>query len=298
MVNDLSDEDKALFARLNAIKPSHVSIESSNSNTLAPLRSESEDTPEDLIARFQKIHGREIPQQEIDNSPQRLSVDGRPESPTVEELLADIGPEEQYTIDDSEMKEAQDLLSEAKAVLPTQKSKATVGIATTPATDDIERPPPPEPPKSEIDEDTEANTTLQRILDEVEQENEAEPQAPPPTRSDATPGLAPAVQPDSFASLQFPSIPDSAFDAFTMPSAPTTAPQAKAKARLSGATDEEIESWCIICCADASVQCFGCDKELYCWGCWREGHMGESAGPEQRGHVWERWSKQKANRGR
>lgn len=35
---------------------------------------------------------------------------------------------------------------------------------------------------------------------------------------------------------------------------------------------EEQERWCCICVEDAEVKCLGCDGDLYCKRCWREGH--------------------------
>jgi len=49
-------------------------------------------------------------------------------------------------------------------------------------------------------------------------------------------------------------------------------------------TDEEIESWCVICNEDATVRCLGCDGDLYCQACWDEGHRGKDAGFEERTH--------------
>lgn len=49
-------------------------------------------------------------------------------------------------------------------------------------------------------------------------------------------------------------------------------------------TDEEIDSWCIICNGDATVRCLGCDGDLYCQKCWDEGHRGADAGYEEKMH--------------
>ena len=298
MANKLSDEDKTLLDRFNALKPSVMSHMCLNTNPLVPMHSESEDTPEDLIARLRQLHGRRASQKDTGITPENPSVDDRPASPTIEELLADIPLDEQYKVDDSEVKEAQDLLLEAKAALPPHEpaSKPSSRIETLGDTQDHEQ---EDLSNKESNEDAEAVVALQNILNEAEQKYEEEPPVPPPTRSDIKAGAVSA--PDSFASLQFPSVPDDAFDSLDMPSAPTNTPgipQAKARAGLASATDEEIDSWCIICCADASVQCFGCGKDLYCWGCWREGHIGEGAGLEEKSHLWERWSKNKAKRGR
>ena len=49
-------------------------------------------------------------------------------------------------------------------------------------------------------------------------------------------------------------------------------------------TDEEIDSWCVICNEDATVRCLGCDGDLYCQACWDEGHRGKDVGFEERTH--------------
>ena len=58
-------------------------------------------------------------------------------------------------------------------------------------------------------------------------------------------------------------------------------------------TDEDIDSWCVICQEDATVVCRGCDGDLYCASCWKEGHMGPDAGIEERGHKWSKYKRLK-----
>ena len=78
-----------------------------------------------------------------------------------------------------------------------------------------------------------------------------------------------------FAGLSLPSVP------ITMKSNKSPKPAAKPKL---GYTDEEIDTWCIICSDDATLSCIGCDGDLYCTNCWMEGHRGEDAGIEERRH--------------
>jgi hypothetical protein len=48
--------------------------------------------------------------------------------------------------------------------------------------------------------------------------------------------------------------------------------------------DEDDSHWCVICCDDATIKCLGCDGDLYCKACWKEGHRSEDAGMEERMH--------------
>jgi hypothetical protein len=48
--------------------------------------------------------------------------------------------------------------------------------------------------------------------------------------------------------------------------------------------DDDDSTWCVICCDDATIKCLGCDGDLYCSNCWREGHRSEDAGLEERTH--------------
>ncbi|PQE33316.1 Zinc fyve domain containing protein [Rutstroemia sp. NJR-2017a WRK4] len=80
-----------------------------------------------------------------------------------------------------------------------------------------------------------------------------------------------------------------------LPSAPTAKPVSKAAEPvirgLKKYTDDEIEAWCIICQDDATVECAGCEGDLYCARCWKEGHMGPDAGYEFKRHQWKKYVK-------
>lgn len=76
-------------------------------------------------------------------------------------------------------------------------------------------------------------------------------------------------------------------DKLGLPSVPTFKPSSKpVKTTSKGYTDEEIDSWCIICQDDATIKCMGCDGDLYCANCWKEGHMGPDVGWEEKRHKW------------
>ena len=77
-----------------------------------------------------------------------------------------------------------------------------------------------------------------------------------------------------------------------LPSAPTFKPIDKpVKGASKMFTDDEIEAWCIICQDDATVKCIGCDGDLYCAKCWKEGHMGPDVGWEEKRHKWTKFKK-------
>jgi hypothetical protein len=82
------------------------------------------------------------------------------------------------------------------------------------------------------------------------------------------------------------------FASLSLPSVPKTAPQRKAS-NLPKHTDEEVESWCIICLDDATLKCLGCEGDLYCVNCWKEGHRGPDAGLEERRHRAVAFTKKK-----
>ncbi|KAF5871839.1 putative zinc fyve domain containing protein [Botrytis fragariae] len=81
-----------------------------------------------------------------------------------------------------------------------------------------------------------------------------------------------------------------------LPSAPTTKPVDKTAKETKGKglkkyTNEEMDTWCIICQDDATIQCVGCEGDLYCARCWKEGHMGVDAGWEFKRHQWRKWER-------
>ncbi|KAK7743512.1 hypothetical protein SLS53_004046 [Cytospora paraplurivora] len=81
-------------------------------------------------------------------------------------------------------------------------------------------------------------------------------------------------------------------DMFGLPSAPTFQPEdhpVPGVIKKPGYTDEDQKTWCIVCLEDATVRCLGCEGDVYCARCWREYHVGPSAGYDERGHQWEKF---------
>jgi hypothetical protein len=264
---------------------------------------------------------------------------------TLDELLADLGPEDQWTLNPDDPKDIQKLLNEAKSALPRDEAP--------PANEPVDRPgndarnpdnqyltrdldlsafalddgweDGDKPRNANLeDESREAQDIVARLLDEVNlerhnevKEEEDTSEAPKeeakdgensegglslPSAPSALPELPPETEP-SRKSLDFESDIAARMAALKglgstnelgLPSAPTFKPADKpTKEVVKKFTDDEIDSWCIICQDDATVQCDGCDGDLYCANCWKEGHMGPDVGREERSHRWSKYRKPK-----
>lgn len=84
----------------------------------------------------------------------------------------------------------------------------------------------------------------------------------------------------------------SASDSLDLPSVPTFHPAdrkpkpsrgAKPAGRM-GFTDEDMETWCVVCLEDGTLICPGCEDDVYCQRCWYEMHRGPAAGYEETLH--------------
>ena len=290
-----SAEDDTLLARLNALKQTKISLASNPLLSSTAVEDGTDDSPEDLIARFQRLHGRGTSARKHLDSPPHISPeDDDPPSPTIDELLAQLGEEKEHELDRSELVEARNLLTEAKNALPTDpKSITEPGSKEQPNGNGIL---PHDPPPTELDEDAEAEEALQRILDEAgEEDPEEEKGKEVPTTGNAQSTNSSATHDEppftSSSAPQFPTPPESNFDTLDLPAPPSTAPIRQTKPKAKPISDQEIETWCIICCNNANVRCLGCDNDLYCWGCWRKGHTGEDASLEEKQHAWETYKK-------
>ncbi|KAI4171432.1 MAG: hypothetical protein LQ343_004288 [Gyalolechia ehrenbergii] len=304
MDNSPTNHDQSLLDRLNALKKSSISFNTSASDAA------------DLSARFQKLNAsRTITPDELVQSvaDAPTDIEDNPPSPTVEELLADLGPDEQWQLDRDEHSQIRSLLEEAGRALPTREEGEGEGGNGAAFGDNPKNPrvlneemrsskrqwmdEEEEEEEREKGEEEEAAFHLQRILDELALEDT--PSTPLESRSNTNPApsssaldLLPPVPttvphppPSSIpatTTTTIPYLPSVPSTIDPLPSAPSTTPSSGKQTY----TNAEIDSWCIICCDDAAVRCTGCAGDLYCWACWREGHCGEGAGMEERGHGW------------
>ena len=133
---------------------------------------------------------------------------------------------------------------------------------------------------------------LAQLFKEASREKELSPDSPAPVaevESDLEPAVAMPELPSAPSTVLTPLSSKEEESVLALPSAPTAAParvMAKPKSPLPQFTDEEIDSWCVICNDDATVRCRGCDGDLYCAKCWKDGHVGADAGMDERTHRW------------
>ncbi|KAI9811360.1 MAG: hypothetical protein M1827_005520 [Pycnora praestabilis] len=342
------NSDDALIKRLNALKKSSIHLDLQRSAPIPPSTVDGSTIDIDLASRFQRLgntdavvsmgggHGINVPK-ESGFSTGNSEEDNR----TIEQLLQDLGPDEQWTLDSNDQNDIQKLIQEARDALPPtdpdgenakpeataqdqeQEQESPGGVETEnkpkAGTIDISFFQPDDPPTTKDfgSEDQEAAEYLERVLNEIEyekrhgkaeasegeEEDDEEASAP----GDETPRSENTTnQGSEQGELGIPAVPtklseptpgspntlSSRLAALSLPSAPTFLPSSKPikvttqKKKSSQFTDEEIETWCCICNDDATVRCLGCDGDLYCRGCWRDGHVGKEVGWEVRGHRW------------
>ncbi|KAF3057058.1 hypothetical protein GL218_06367 [Daldinia childiae] len=100
-----------------------------------------------------------------------------------------------------------------------------------------------------------------------------------------------ALNVDTPVGPDLPSVPAD-IDSLGLPSAPTFAPSdrpAPGLIKQYGFTDEDQKTWCVVCLEDGAIRCLDCDGDVYCARCWKEMHVGPSAGYDERGHRWEKY---------
>ena len=217
--------------------------------------------------------------------------DSPPASPTLEELLSDLAADEDhYKLKPNELTEAEELIAEARRKLSVHEDKTAQAQLDPPTKDEASTSPSRESQwgseegreggEEGQDQDAEADAFIQEILDQIAL---VETQADPATTSQrSSPVTDPTAIPDEVypdsssqdaeapqlllpsAPTHFP--PPSPLGGLSFPSAPKSAPRAQ-PVKKSKHTEAEIDSWCIICLADATVRCLGCAGDLYCNVC-------------------------------
>ena len=99
--------DEALLARLNALKPSSVSLDTISRDPKTATGSDGE-----LAARLEQF-GISAGPEGLDKRPCQDAV----EEQSIEELLAELGPEDQWNVDHQELGSAGKLMREAREAI-------------------------------------------------------------------------------------------------------------------------------------------------------------------------------------
>jgi hypothetical protein len=307
MSNSRGTDDDGLLARLNALKGTDIKSDGNRNTSI------SNNQPErSLESRFRQLSGDQKTRSlaanfsERDDSDQLTAKYGEDEDDeTLDELLGELGAGNEWAIPESN--EIQALLKEAKAALPKHENDSREAAKHT--QEDVEIGNQPESNekksrrKSDAEDEAEADEYVQKVLSEVAVEDKMGPgieieenvdsaEAEGDQASSIELPTAPSAEPASSTRENANKVDDdlaARLSALSLPGAPTKAPATKStthskQSGLPKYADEEIDSWCIICCDDATVRCLGCDGDLYCADCWKEGHTGEEAGLEERKH--------------
>ena len=323
--------DDELLARLNALKPSSVSVNLTTKASVDVGVSQPQSVEDKLADRLKALRsGGHVSEsfstaraQDADVLRAQVRDEVAAESDAIrhwqqqgedeqslDDLLAELGPDDQWKLDPDDPKHIASLLKEAKEE---PASHEEGGSERDPeewvkvdAEQDEEGATSGRKSEGQQDEE-EANDYVKRVLAELEVEKKyGAPEHDKKTRDEeegnAT-GLdlpsTPSNLPQPPSASEPPSYEDSELEArfsqlgLDLPSTPSAPPSskprvtasvssAKAKSKMPTYTDEDIESWCCLCNEDGEVRCLGCDGDIYCQNCWREGH---GSGPgQERGH--------------
>ena len=327
-------QDDDLLARLNALKPSSVTLGSKPQEPSIDVEASRPLTVEDKLAERLKglrsdgaaaTQTSDTGKETADSLTARIRDEvateaypiedwqhGGGDEPRLDELLAELGPHDQWKMDPDDPKNIHSLLEEANAALPAEQETSDEGQhvqinADHEATEIRDHGESDHDEKTEDEQDAqEANDYVKKLLAELDIENKYDgnndeddgdqttyepsshilglPSTPsnlpqPPTSS------SPPSYEDSELGLNLPATPNttpSAKAKSTHKSVLNILEKSKAKSNLPTYTDSDIDSWCCICNEDGEVRCLGCDGDIYCQKCWREGH-GNGPGQE-RGH--------------
>ena len=288
----------------------------------------------ELVSRFRSLNGQDGSSAQsskfiADTESSGMTTIDDGDGKTIEEMLAELGPEDSWAVSNDDERQIDDLLKTAQSSLKqseidqvasasaSQHEASAAGRDKVDAIgDDVRKvrtqiSEEAEPTDTEID--NEADEYLAQVLEQIKHEPKAETgrktaDVQPTGRLSHEPGT------QGSASMDLPSAPANELDLppsysetaqddalasrlanLGLPSVPTTikTPPSNlaSKQQPKKYTDEDIDSWCTICNEDATLSCIGCDGDLYCTNCWLEGHKGPDAGFEERKHKAIQYSK-------
>jgi hypothetical protein len=310
-----NENDNSLLDRLNALK--------TPSNTPTP-HAVSSKTPvtqpndSDIESRFRRLaSGSKLaapgPSQRdgalrdpIEDLPSETKANEEDEQ-TLDELLAELGePDDSWLEGGPEDNSVEGLLREAKAALPKEGDAENEEEGNDSAEEHGSK------HGSDRGDEEAADEYIAQALAEAELEKKHNPPSAESSEEaaeheDTDEANQESTETNPSSLLDLPSAPQSApvtdstpvpdeddltarLTALSLPRTPSAAPKTKPKSKktktdnLPKYTDEDIDSWCVICNEDATLRCLGCEGDLYCAECWNEGHRGPDAGFEEKRH--------------
>jgi len=318
----MSNKDDDLLARLNALKTSSVTFDTKAQST--PKSPGRADDSEDLTARFRRLNSSACPSPYLARTVGASAFEesdtphNDEDDRTLEQLLEELGPEEQWQLDPNDSKNINALLQEALNALP-QEEQVDGGPSQSGAIEGLDVENQRQTPAQDADEDDgsednkaedqkveeDADDYIAQVLaqldiekkygqDDAETEDDNADTENQNAAEAKNTGLELPSAPTELPSA--PSQPQTIDDALSarfaslglgLPAAPSFNPANKPiriskPSDLPKYTDEDVDSWCCICNEDATIKCLGCDLDLYCAECWKEGH---GTGPgQERGH--------------
>ena len=321
----MPSSDNDLLARLHALKPSSISLDTTPSIRLDDEVRQPQSTEDKLAARLKALRAG-ISQSDpaadarVDRETDltakvkdALAVEPDPardwahldaDDQSLEDLLAEL--DEHAKRSTNEPDTAQSLLKEARAALSELGKDNAVSDHHEHHVQqaDASEPGHTDHQGDDDHDEEDANEYVNKVLAEVEVEAKyghselEDQQTGDGSVEHSTLNLPSTPSALHQASPEPPTYEDSELEArfsklgLDLPSTPTTAPSSKKpnvstpkpnnKAGLLKYTDDDIGSWCCICNEDGEIKCKGCDDDIYCQQCWREGH-GNGPGQE-RGH--------------
>lgn len=294
-------EDK-LAERLKALRSAGASVSDGGSASAGPISQLIDQTRDEVALEGSHVH--------------EWHQDGNEQS--IDDLLAELESNEQAHLDPDDPKHVESLLKEAKAALPRPETQhGPLDASPAPESDGHLEDPSHDETQGErtraededAEDDRDADDYVQKVIAEVEVERKYniendDDEAGEQRRDEASDAPLSPQSPSAPSKLtepetkEPPSYDDSELEArfsklgLSLPSTPSNTPSSQSKSassvepnsksKLPTYTDGDIDSWCCICNEDGELRCLGCDGDVYCHQCWREGH-GNRPGQE-RGH--------------
>lgn len=276
------DDDHELLRRLKALKPdTAVFFDSQLGRSQPPLECEDHEA-EDLIARFRRLGGRHDSEQIHGMDLVLESANDAEDNRTFNELIKNAAEDDEWMLHSSEGRQASMLLEEAKHALedgdkPRKDIRNGSNTFDQPTEKDIQQ--------YDLSEQQEAEEYMLKALAEAHTDTQSQCSIP----SSRSRSQSRASNKMSIDSLDFPTAPTElpcapsttscgACALIALPNAPTAQPKEYVpRPQISPFSDEQMETWCIICNDDATLRCLGCDGDLYCTNCWWEGHKSDDA---------------------